>query len=145
MNTCKIRNIVLGEGAPKVCVPIVGKTKVEIIDLAKKIKKVGADIVEFRADWFEYIFDFEKIEEVLKEIREILIETPILFTFRTLKEGGEMAIELKKYLELNINVINTGLVDAIDVEIFTGDEFVKAVVESAHEKGVKVILSLIHI
>ena len=66
MNTCKIRNIVLGEGAPKVCVPIVGKTKVEIIDLAKKIKKVGADIVEFRADWFEDILDFEKTEEVLK-------------------------------------------------------------------------------
>ena len=30
MNTCKIRNIVLGEGTPKVCVPIVGKTKEEI-------------------------------------------------------------------------------------------------------------------
>ena len=45
MNTCKIRNIVLGEGTPKVCVPIVGKTKEEIIDSAKKINEVGADIV----------------------------------------------------------------------------------------------------
>ena len=45
MNTCKIRNIVLGEGTPKVCVPIVEKTKEEIIDSAKKINEVGADIV----------------------------------------------------------------------------------------------------
>lgn len=52
MNTCKIRNIVLGEGIPKVCVPIVGQTKEEIIDSAKKINEVGADIVEFRVDWF---------------------------------------------------------------------------------------------
>ena len=96
MNTCKIRGLVLGEGIPKICVPIVGKSKEEIIDLAKKIKKVGADIVEFRADWFEYIFDFEKIEEVLKEIREILIETPILFTFRTLKRRWRKGNGIKK-------------------------------------------------
>ena len=43
MNTCKIRNIVLGEGTPKVCVPIVEQTKEEIIDSAKKINEVGAD------------------------------------------------------------------------------------------------------
>lgn len=139
MNTCKIRNIVLGEGIPKVCVPIVGQTKEEIIDSAKKINEVGADIVEFRVDWFNDIFDFGKTEEVLKELRETLGETPILFTFRTSKEGGEKAIEADKYVELNINAAKTGLVDAVDVEAFTGDEYVKAVVEAAHENGVKVV------
>ncbi len=29
MNTCKIRGLVLGEGIPKICVPIVGKSKEE--------------------------------------------------------------------------------------------------------------------
>ena len=78
MNTCKIRGLVLGEGIPKICVPIVGKSKEEIVDLAKKVKEIGtdkeigADIVEFRADWFEDILDFEKAEEVLKELRGIL-------------------------------------------------------------------------
>ena len=139
MNTCKIRNIVLGEGTPKVCVPIVEKTKEEIIDSAKKINEVGADIVEFRVDWFNDIFDFGKTEEVLKELREALGETPILFTFRTSKEGGEKAIEADKYVELNINAAKTGLVDAVDVEAFTGDEYVKAVVEAAHANGVKVV------
>ena len=139
MNTCKIRNIVLGEGTPKVCVPIVGKSIEEIIDSAKKINEVGADIVEFRVDWFDDIFDFGKTEEVLKELRETLGETPILFTFRTSKEGGEKAIESDKYVELNINAAKTGLVDAVDVEAFTGDEYVKAVVEAAHENGVKVV------
>lgn len=139
MNTCKIRNIVLGEGIPKVCVPIVGKTKDEIINSAKKINEVGADIVEFRVDWFDDIFDFGKTEVVLKELRETLGETPILFTFRTSKEGGEKAIEADKYVELNINAAKTGLVDAVDVEVFTGDEYVKTVVEAAHANGVKVV------
>ena len=31
MNTVKVRNVVLGEGMPKICVPIVGITKEEIL------------------------------------------------------------------------------------------------------------------
>ena len=31
MNTVKIRNIVIGEGMPKICVPIVGTTKEELL------------------------------------------------------------------------------------------------------------------
>lgn len=139
MNTCKIRNIVLGEGIPKVCVPIVERKKEEVIYSAKKIKDVGADIVEFRVDWFDDIFDFEKTKEVLKELRETLGEIPVLFTFRTSKEGGEKAIKVDKYVELNINAVKSGLVDAVDVEVFTGDEYVKAIVEAAHANGVKVI------
>ena len=33
------------------------------------------------------------------------------------------------------------LVDIVDVELFTGDEFVKEMIEVAHENGVKVIMS----
>lgn len=46
-------------------------------------------------------------------------------TFRTSKEGGEKAIEPDAYAELNIKAAQTGYVDLIDVEIFTGDEIVK--------------------
>ena len=35
MNTVKVRNVVLGEGKPKICVPIVGITKEDIINQAK--------------------------------------------------------------------------------------------------------------
>ena len=35
----------------------------------------------------------------------------------------------------------TGLVDLVDVEVFTGDEYVKEVIKSAHESNVKVIAS----
>ena len=96
--------------------------------------------VEWRVDWFEHVFEFEKVEEVLKELREALGETPLLFTFRTSKEGGEKAIEAKEYAELNKKAAATGYVDLVDVEAFTGDEVVKEIIEAAHE-----VLSLIHI
>lgn len=139
MNTCKVRNIEIGKGIPKICIPIVGKNSEEILEFAKNIKKSGADLVEWRVDWFEGIDDFSKIENILKSLREILGDTPILFTFRTSKEGGERSISEVDYVNLNCKAMKTGLVDLVDVEIFTGDEYVKEIVGFASELGVKVV------
>ena len=141
MNTVKVRNIEIGAGIPKICVPIVGVTREEILAAAENIKSTKADVVEWRVDWYENIFDFTKTEATMQALREVLGEMPILFTFRTSKEGGEKAIETEAYVELNQNAAKTGLVDLVDVEAFTGDDVVKSVVEIAHENGVKVIAS----
>ena len=37
MNPVIVRNVKIGEGIPKICVPIVGRTKDEIINEAKEI------------------------------------------------------------------------------------------------------------
>ncbi len=141
MKTVKVRNVVLGEGKPKICVPIVGVTKEEIIGQAKNLQSVPVDVVEWRVDWFENVFNIDKVKEVLAELREELKELPLLFTFRTSKEGGEKSIETEVYVNLNKEVAATGLVDLIDVEVFTGDEVVKEVVEFAHSVNVKVVAS----
>ena len=141
MNTVKVRNIEIGSGVPKICVPIVGVTKDEIIAEAKTFDSIPVDVVEWRVDWFEGVFEFDKVEDVLKDLREALGETPILFTFRTSKEGGEKVIEAQPYKELNIAAAKTGYVDLVDVEAFTGDDVVKTIIDAAHEAGVKVIAS----
>ncbi len=140
-NTIKVRNVVLGSGIPAICVPIVGKTRYEILEAAGKILPIGADVVEWRVDWYEDIFNFEEVKETAKELREVLGDMPILFTFRTSKEGGEKAIETDVYVKLNQDIAKTGYVDLVDVEAFTGDDAVKAVIEVAHENGVKVVAS----
>lgn len=141
MNTVKVRNIEIGAGIPKICVPIVGVTREEILAAAENIKSTKADVVEWRVDWYEDVFDFAKTEATMQALREALGEMPILFTFRTSKEGGEKAIKTETYVELNQNAAKKGLIDLVDVEAFTGDEAVKAVVETAHVNGVKVIAS----
>ena len=50
MNPVKVRNVEIGTGIPKICVPIVGVTKEEIIEAAEKIKTTAADVVEWRVD-----------------------------------------------------------------------------------------------
>lgn len=141
MDPVVVRNVKIGEGMPKICVPIVGVTREQILESGKNISTIGADVVEWRADWYEDVFIFEKVEETAKELRDVLGDMPILFTFRTAKEGGEKAIEKEVYIELNQKAAKTGYIDMVDVEAFTGDDAVTAIVETAHECGVKVVAS----
>lgn len=141
MNTVKIRNIELGAGIPKICIPIVEHTRKEILTAAALIRETTADIVEWRADWYADIFDHEKAIETLRSLREILGERPLLFTFRTSKEGGEKSIAADAYVDLNRQIAGSGLADLIDVELFTGDDAVLQIIGTAHSHGVKVIIS----
>ncbi len=141
MNTVKVRNVVIGEGTPKIIVPIVGKTEEEILSAAASFAGVRYDIVEWRVDWFDEIFNEIRTKDVMKKLRDALGDKPILFTFRTSKEGGEKAIDPDKYVELNSMAAETGLIDLVDVEAFTGDEYVKAIIEAAHRNNVKVVAS----
>lgn len=140
-NVIDVRGVKIGEGIPKIIVPIVGQTKEEILAAVEKFSGVAMDIVEWRVDWFEGVFDFEKVEDVLKDLRPALGDTPILFTFRTSKEGGEKAIDTDAYAKLNIQAAQAGMVDLIDVEVFTGDDIVKEIIAGAHANGVKVVAS----
>ena len=141
MNTVKVRDIEIGAGAPKIIVPIVGVTKNDIIEEAKTFHSIPVDVVEWRVDWFEGVFDFAKVEDVLKDLRTVLGNIPLLMTFRTSKEGGEKEISVSDYVALNIAAAQSGYVDLIDVEAFTGDDVVKTIKDAAHEAGVKVIPS----
>ena len=141
MNTIKVREIEIGAGAPKIIVPIVGVTKEDILNEAKTFDSIPVDVVEWRVDWFEHVFEFDKVEDVLKELRTVLGNIPLLLTFRTKKEGGEKAIDTKDYKDLNLRAAKTGYVDFIDVEIFTRDDVVKEIIDGAHAVGVRVIAS----
>ena len=141
MNTIKVRDIEIGAGAPKIIVPIIGVTKEDILNEAKTFDSIPVDVVEWRVDWFEHVFEFDKVEDVLKELRTVLGNIPLLLTFRTKKEGGEKAIDTKDYKDLNLRAAKTGYVDFIDVEIFTVDDVVKEIIDGAHAVGVRVIAS----
>lgn len=139
--TVKVKNIILGEGIPKICVPIVGKTKEELVDEIEALKDIRLDIVEWRVDYYENVEDIEKVKELLVSLRKLLSNTPLLFTFRSAKEGGEKEVSTSYYTKLNKEIAATRLVDLIDVELFTGNEVVKDIVNAAHDSKVKVVMS----
>ena len=139
MKTVRIRDLVIGEGMPKVLVPIVGKTVEEILEKGREIANMAFDIVEWRVDFYEDALDRAALSDTLVRLRETLGEKPLLFTFRTAKEGGMQEIDPEAYVELNIAAAESGCADLIDVEIFTGDDLVRRCIEGVHRAGKAVI------
>ena len=141
MNTVKVRNLELGSGIPAVCIPNVGKTKEEILSLTEQYRSMSMDQMEWRVDWFEGVEDTQAVLDVLSGVREKLGDTPLLFTFRTKKEGGVHEMDTTAYVSLNKAVAATKLADLIDVEIFTGDGVVSDLISAIHASGTKVVAS----
>lgn len=141
MNTIKVKNVSIGEGSPKICVPLVGHTLSQLLEEAERLRTVNLDLVEWRVDFFEHVTDLEKVTDAITELRDILEDIPLIFTFRSAKEGGEKEVSANYYMELNERIIETGLVDIIDVELFSEEEQIKALIKKAHAHDVFVIVS----
>ena len=95
MNPITVRDLVLGDGNPKICVPVVAHTASELDAALDVIDLQSCDLVEFRADFY-----FEDDLYALNRIRERMGERPVIYTIRTKEEGGEIEIpELSEYLE----------------------------------------------
>lgn len=114
---------------PRICVPIIARTTDEIVSQAEKVKDCAAEIIEWRCDYFEDYLDLEQVLSVLQILKNKLHNKELLFTFRTLAEGGQVDIGLKDYETLCLNVAKSGLVDLIDIELnlaeFLGRHFLK--------------------
>ncbi len=141
MNRVKIRKIVFGEGRPKICVPITGRTREEIALRTAELKAAKPDLAEWRADWYEEVFDRKKLESMLVRLRKELGELPLLVTFRTKEEGGEQSIGAEAYAEFLRTVLASGQADLIDVELFRGEMLLRDICEEARKKGIRVIAS----
>lgn len=140
-HTITVRGVAIGSGRPKICVPLVGKKREDILEQARALNALPHDLVEWRADWFDEVCDHAQVKSVCIALREILGDTPLLFTFRTAAEGGERALSAADYESLNAFVLRERLADLVDVELFTGDELVARLVTLAHENGGYLVVS----
>lgn len=139
--TVTVRHVTLGEDIPKICVPLVGATAAELIAEAEALKELAPDLVEWRSDFFAEIEDLTAVQETLSEISSVLPDIPLIFTFRSVEEGGERAIAEEYYIRLNQAAVESGCVDIIDVELFKGEDIVRELIAAAHACGVFVIVS----
>ncbi len=126
-----IKDINIGQGIPKICVPLVGKNQEELLSEIDALKGCYYDMIEWRIDYYQ--------EDVVEGIKSIPGDKPLLVTCRTSYEGGNANIDKESYMKQYKTLMDTGLVDLIDVEHELGvcDELV----DYAHSKHVYVIAS----
>lgn len=142
MATVRVRDLVIGEGMPKICVPIVGTNEDEILTEAAAIRALDLDLVEWRIDWFAGIESADTTVAVAKKLNETLgADLPLLCTIRTSAEGGNSALEVADYCALNKALMESGAVDLVDVELFLGDDVMRDLIATAHENDVVVVAS----
>lgn len=139
IKTVIIRGLEIGTDMPKIVVPIVEKTRSAILEKAKSFKDLRIDLVEWRADFYDDALKLDHVLATLVELRTALIERPLLFTFRTKREGGEKEIDMDAYTALNKVVAWSGNADMVDVELFSGDETVKRNIANIHEAKVPIV------
>ena len=139
INELTIRGVEFGKGSPKICVPIVARTRDTILRQAREIVKKRPDCVELRIDWFCDVSDQERVLELLKELRSILNDTVLLFTFRSKWEGGQAEITPEQYKALYEAVCRSRNIDLLDVEAFMESGLLQDITKMAHANHVSVI------
>jgi len=129
----------LGSGRPKICVPITDSDMESMRKSMKLVQSAPHDFIEWRADFYPGIEDPEVRVKPMTLFRNELPDVPVLFTIRTSVEKGMMEINTEQYVKVNLAVIESGLVDMVDVELSRGDEVMRQLVKAAHGAGVKVV------
>lgn len=141
IKTVTVRNVTIGEGIPKILVPITGTGPDELRAQVDALAGHHADVVEWRVDHFGRLSDTAGVLATGRALAEQLSGTPLLFTCRTRAEGGEATIDDEAYGELNVAVIESGTVDLVDVEYRRERAVVERILAAARSHGVPVIAS----
>lgn len=137
-----VRGRTMGGETPLVCAPLVGRTHDAVLSEAANIVAKKPDVVEWRVDFFAAIGDTRAVIDTGRALRAAVGETPILFTRRSVNEGG-MPIPLDEagVVALYDAVGATGLVDLLDFEMGNDPAQVRSVVATARAQKVRVVLS----
>lgn len=135
-----VDNLTFGQGAPKIIVPMVGKTKAELLNEAAAIKASTGDLAEWRIDFFEEVGQLEQVASFSKELKAALGK-PLLITFRNQNEGGNLGISAEKYTRIYQTIAEKGAADLLDVEVSLPERTIENVMAAAREHEIKVIMS----
>ena len=142
MGIVTVRGLQLGDGRCKIIVPLVAKNADDAVRLAGELAAQNPDLLEWRADHLAQLRgDAYLLLYCLREIRRAIGELPLLVTWRTKKEGGELDLPPEEYLAFCRTVCESGYADLLDVE-FTAETAARdEIFHIAKQNGVKVVCS----
>lgn len=118
MKVVTVRKTQIGAGTPKICVPVMGRNRSEVLQQTQQAAAQSPDLLEWRADFYENLSDMQEIECLTQKMRCCLGEIPLIFTFRTKPEGGNREIQTQEYQTLLQAAARIPQIDILDVEIF---------------------------
>ena len=138
----EIRGRKLDGQTPLICSPLVGRTCERVLAEAAIVVAKKPDVIEWRVDYFDAIAETARVLDAGTALRRAVGDTPIIFTRRSTKEGGErIALDDEGVVRLYDAVGASRLVDFLDFEMSNDPDHVRRVRESASRHDTRVILS----
>lgn len=133
----------IGSGRfPAICAPLVARTSEALLAEAAAVAARKPDIIEWRVDFFEGIAHTAEVLAMAARIRQLANGIPVLFTRRSMREGGEgIGLTEPHVINLYRAVCDSGNVDFVDYEMGNLPVHVREVREITQARGVKLVLS----
>lgn len=127
---------------PAVCAPLVARTTEALVEECAAVAAKKPDLLEWRVDFFDAIGDAPAVIDAGKRLRAASGGIPLLFTRRSMREGGETIDVSETHIaELCDAMCTTGLVDLLDLEMESDPVFLREMQTLAGQLGVKTLLS----
>lgn len=133
----------IGEGnQPLICTPLVGKEQEDILRELENVLHKQPDLIEWRADFFSEIANTDKVLSIAQKIKEYAEDTPIIFTVRSVREGGQpISLAEREVLNLIEAVCKDTDIEYVDYELSCPKEFFKKLRQTALGSNTKIIAS----
>ena len=137
-----LRGRLLGGARPLVCSPLVGRTRERLLAETAAVLAKRPDVIEWRVDYYEAIADTAAVLDAGRAMRGLVGDTPIIFTRRSIREGGEpIPIGDTGVVALYGAVAASRLVDLIDFEMGNDPDQIREVRASTRAAGTRLVLS----
>lgn len=136
---CKVKDILIGEGIPKVCVPVISDNHQAIITDLIRLKDLEIDLIELRIDYFKDLLNHQKLNELFKMIASLEIKQALILTYRSVKEGGLGNLSYEEYINLYSLALESGAFDIYDVELSSGTNTIITLNNMIHESNRKLL------
>ncbi len=131
--------LTLGEGLPKIAVPVMGRDLSALRAAAARAASAGADAVELRADSLSPMPTLQEALAACRAVYEGAGDLPLLFTLRTARDGGAGDPDARAYEALLCALADARACEAIDCELSVGEEAFARVARAAHAAGVSLV------
>jgi 3-dehydroquinate dehydratase-1 len=131
-----------GGRLPLICAPLVAASLDGLLAEAAAAVAARCDIVEWRVDFFGEIGKAAAVVEAGRALRGALGGMPVLFTRRSVAEGGQpVPISEQAALELYGEICSAGCVDLVDYEMSNGAASMKSVRDASRRHGIGLVCS----
>lgn len=133
----------LGSGRfPTICTPLVGRTREQVLAEVALVIPKQPDLLEWRVDFFQDIANTEAVVALARDIRQAATGIPVLFTRRSIKEGGEpIPLNEEQVVALIEAVCASQNVELVDFEMNNDPTHIHQVRAASHANGIGLVLS----